>query len=358
MQDPGSEEPRADDAGLTARPTSPREIVSTVLTLLRAHYVFPDRAEQAATAVQEKMAAGDYDELDEITLASRLTDDLYEVCRDKHLRVRAGGGPGPGPARPGKAPAGPPNGQDHGEPADHEERVLAMRQRGRLDNFGIHRVERLAGNVGYLDIRRVPVPEFAGPAIGAAMELVAGSYALIIDLRRNGGGSPDGVVFWCSHLLRDSKTHLNDIFDADTGETRQFWSLGHLQAPRYLDRPVYLLTSGRTFSGGEDFAYTLQALGRAVVIGESTGGGAHPTRGYPVSDAIHVGIPHARSINPVTGTNWEGSGVTPDVAVPEEQARDVAYRRALQHVLSIDAPPPIADEAREALDALPPDPPD
>jgi Peptidase family S41/N-terminal domain of Peptidase_S41 in eukaryotic IRBP len=330
-----------------------REIVSTALGLLRAHYVFPDRAEQAAAAVEAKMAAGDYDGLDEDTLASRLTADLYEVCGDKHLKVRPGGGQ----ARPSATPAGPPNGQDHGEPADHEERVLTIRRRGRLDNFGIHRVERLPGNVGYLDIRRVPEPEFAGPAISAAMELVAGSYALIIDLRRNGGGSPAGVVFWCSHLLRDSKTHLNDIFDADSGETRQFWSLGHLQAPRYLDRPVYLLASERTFSGGEDFAYTLQALGRAVVIGETTGGGAHPTRGYPVSDTIHIGIPHARSINPVTGTNWEGTGVTPDVAVPQEQARDVAYRRALQHVLTIDAPPPITEEARDALDALPADPP-
>ena len=338
---------------------SPREIVGTALTLLRAHYVFPERAEQAATAVQEKIDAGDYDQLDEITLARRLTDDLYQVCGDKHLNVRLGGrGPGrDGPARPGAAP-GAPNGQDHGEPADHEERVLAIRRHGRLDNFGIHRVERLPGNVGYLDIRRVPEPEFAGPAISAAMELVAGTHALIIDLRRNGGGSPDGVVFWCSHLLPAAKTHLNDIFDADTGETRQFWSLSHLQAPRYLDRPVYLLTSGRTFSGGEDFAYTLQALGRGVVIGETTGGGAHPTRGYPVTDALHIGIPHARSINPVTGTNWEGTGVTPDVAVPQEQARDVAYRRGLQHVLTADAPPRIADEAREALGELPPGPPD
>jgi hypothetical protein len=350
----------ADDAALTASRPSPREIVTTALALLRSHYVFPDRAERAAAIVEAKLAAGDYDGLDEFTLASRLTADLYEVCEDKHLKVRLGGGPGPGrdgPGHPGPAPAAGPNGQDKGEPADHEERVLAMRRRGRLDNFGIHRVERLPGNVGYLDIRRVPAPEFAGPAISAAMELVAGTYALIIDLRRNGGGSPDGVVLWCSHLLRDSKTHLNDIFDADTGETRQFWSLGHLQAPRYLDRPVYALTSDRTFSGGEDFCYTLQALGRGVVIGETTGGGAHPTRGYPVSDAIHIGIPHARSINPVTGTNWEGTGVAPDVAVPQEQARDVAYRRALQHVLTIDAPPPIAEEAREALHSLPPDPP-
>jgi hypothetical protein len=356
---PADDAAAPDEAAPGQRPST-QEIVSTALTLLRAHYVFPDRAGQAAAVIEEKLAAGDYAGLDDEALASRLTDDLYEVCSDKHLKVRVGGGPRPGrdgPGRPGAVPAGLPNGKDHGEPADHEERVLAMRRRGRLDNFGIHRVERLPGNVGYLDVRRVAMPEFAGPAISAAMELVAGSYALIIDLRRNGGGSPDGVVLWCSHLLRDSKTHLNDIFDADTGETRQFWSLGHLQAPRYLDRPVYLLTSSRTFSGGEDFAYTLQALERAVVIGESTGGGAHPTRGYPVSDTIHIGIPHARSINPVTGTNWEGTGVTPDVAVPAEQARDVAYRRALEHVLTTDAPPPIADEAREALDGLPPGPP-
>ena len=228
-----------------------------------------------------------------------------------------------------------------------------MRQRGRLDNFGIHRVERLDGNIGYLDIRRVPVPAFAGQAITAAMELVAGTFALIIDLRRNGGGSPDGVVFWCSYLFPNPPTHFNDIFHADTGETRQFWSLDYVPGSRYLNRPVYVLTSSRTFSGGEDFCYTLQALGRAVVIGETTGGGAHPTRGFPISAAVHIAIPFARSINPVTGTNWEGTGVVPDIAVPEAEARDVAYGKALQHVLSIDVPPPIADEARDALAALP-----
>jgi C-terminal processing protease CtpA/Prc len=114
-----------------------------------------------------------------------------------------------------------------------------------------------------------------------------------------------------------------------------------------------VLTSGRTFSGGEDFAYTLQALGRATVVGEPTGGGAHPTRGFPISAAVHIGVPFARSVNPVTGTNWQGTGVVPDVAVPEAQARDVAYTRALEQVLAMeDVPPPIADEAREALSAL------
>ena len=228
-----------------------------------------------------------------------------------------------------------------------------MRRMGRLDNFGIRRVERLDGNVGYIDLRRMAVAANAGPAITAAMELVAGTYALIIDLRQNHGGAPEGVVFWCSYLLDERPTHLNDIFHADTGETRQFWALPYVPGTRYTERPVYVLTSGHTFSGGEDFAYTLQALGRATVVGETTGGGAHPTRGFPISAAVHIGIPFARSVNPVTGTNWQGTGVVPDVAVPEAQALDTAYAQALEHVLGLDdVPPPILDEAREALTAL------
>jgi hypothetical protein len=358
-------------------PMSTREIVATALDLLRANYVFPDVAERAATAVETRLAAGAYDDLGQEALAELLTSDLNEICDDKHLRVRARGprpdGPGPGgpppdgPGQGGPGPRGPgpggpgprrrggpgprPGGE---EPEDHEARVLAMRRMGRLDNFGIRRAERLDGNIGYLDLRRVPVPAIAGPAMAAAMELIAGTYALIIDLRRNGGGAPDGVVFWCSYLFDDHPTHLNDIFRADTGETRQFWTLPYVPGPRYLDRPVYVLSSERTFSGGEDFAYTLQALGRAEVIGETTGGGAHPTRVFPITAEVHIGVPFARSVNPVTGTNWQGTGVVPDVAVPADEARDVAYARALRHVLAMeDVPPPIADEAREALDGLP-----
>jgi hypothetical protein len=347
-------------------PMSGREIVTVALELLRANYVFPEVAERAATAVETRLAAGEYDDLDEPALAELLTGHLNEICDDKHLRVRAGDGPGrrpgpgpgpgsPGPGGPGPRRAGGPGPRPGGEePQDHEARVLAMRRMGRLDNFGIHRVERLDGNIGYLDLRRVPVPAIAGPAMAAAMELVAGTYALIIDLRRNGGGAPDGVVFWCSYLFDDHPTHLNDIFRADTGETRQFWTLPYVPGPRYLDRPVYVLSSERTFSGGEDFAYTLQALGRAEVIGETTGGGAHPTRVFPITAAVRIGVPFARSVNPVTGTNWQGVGVVPDLAVPEAEARDVAYARALRHVLAMeDVPPPIEDEAREALDGLP-----
>jgi hypothetical protein len=382
FDDPGETMPRItmpDDGSLAAEQMSGREIVTTALSLLRANYVFPEVAEQAATAVEARLAAGEYDNLDEITLTELLTSQLQEVTGDKHLRMGLGGGPPPGPGpggpgprpgRPGPGPEGPgpgpgprPRGPGHGpgpgpgadetEPGNHEARRLAMRQRGRLDNFGIRRVERLDGNVGYLDLRRVAMAANAGPAVAAAMELVAGTYALIFDLRHNGGGAPDGVALWCSYLLTEEPTHLNDIFHADTGETRQFWSLPYVPGTRYVDRPVYVLTSSHTFSGGEELCYNLQALGRAGLIGETTGGGAHPTRGFPISSAVMIGIPFARSVNPVTGTNWQGTGVIPDVAVPEADAYDVAYAKALRHVLALDdVPPPFEHQARDALARL------
>jgi hypothetical protein len=374
-----------DDPARPDEPLPTAEIVAAVARHLRASYVFPDAAERAAAVLEQRLTAGNYEGLDEAALAELLTSQLYEQCGDKHLRVRALSGPdgpgrpprdGPGPGQPGPRPGpgrpGPRRGPGRMRPPEWpgpRERWRPGRDQHpefRPLNFGIFRVERLAGNIGYLDLHMVADPRRAGTAIAAAMELVAGTYALIIDLRKNGGGSVQGAVLWCSYLFEGGDTHLNDVYHGDTGETRQLWSLPHVPGARYLDRPVYVLTSGRTFSGGEDIAYTLQAQGRAQVIGETTGGGAHPTQTMLISATMAISVPNARSINPVTGTNWEGTGVVPDVAAPADQAYDVAYRLALQHVLAeADAepadeesefppavPPPVADEAREALAAL------
>jgi C-terminal processing protease CtpA/Prc len=309
---------------------SPKPLVEAALELLTAKYVFPDRAKDAAAAIRERLAAGEYDGLDESSLAERLTGTLYDLCADRHLRVRV---------------------REEGmrDQLTDAELTAAYREQSRLGNYGIASVRRLDGNVGYLDLHGVADPVVAGRAIGAAMELVAHTHALIVDLRKNRGGTPDGVQLWHSHLFPDSDTHLNDIFHADTGETRQYWTLAHVPGPRYLDRPVYLLTSAFTFSAGEEFAYNLKALRRATLIGETTRGGAHPTDVFPITPTLEITVPVARSINPITGTNWEGTGVEPDVAVPADEAFDVAYRTALEHVLTVDTSPAVLAEARAAL---------
>ncbi len=311
----------------------PHTRVERAVALLCEHYVFPERAAAAATDVRARLAAGEYDGLDEPALAEALTARLAAHCADRHLQVRV-------------------RDAQQRESLSAEAAQALWRERLRLANHGVARVERLDGNIGYLDLRLVTEAAGGGRAIAAAMELVAHTGALLIDLRRNRGGSPDGVIFWTSYLFPDGQTHLNSITSAATGVTRQYWSLAYLPGERYLDRPVYVLTSGSTFSAGEEFCYNLQAQGRAVLVGETTRGGAHPTDAFPITPTLEIRVPTARSVNPVTGTNWEGTGVAPDLPVPAEQAYAVAYRAALEHVLASSDSAMVRDEAREALAGL------
>ncbi|MEV4510630.1 S41 family peptidase [Dactylosporangium sp. NPDC049525] len=309
------------------------QLLKTALDLVRQHYIFPETAASVIAAVEARTAAGDYDGLDDETLAARVTELFLATSGDKHLRLLV------------RSP-------DHRAATTESETEAAWAEAQRLGNHHIAAVQRLDGNVGYIDLRGVASPGDGGTAIVAAMELVTHTGALIFDLRRNKGGDPEGVQLWNSYLFPDSDTHLNDIYDGDTTRTRQFWVLPYVPGRRYLDRPVYVLTSSFTFSGGEEFAYNLKALRRATLIGEATRGGAHPTARFPVSATLEVAVPHARSINPVTGTNWEGAGVEPDIAMPAGEALQVAYRLALEHVVTTDTSQAVLAEAREALSAF------
>ena len=309
------------------------DVLEEALAVLCANYIFPEKAAEAAAAIRARRAGGEYAGLDEEALAERVTTDLFAVCADKHLRIRAR------------------NPFLVGEMTD-DERGAAWLAHMRLINNGIARVERLDGNVGYLDLRSLVNPGAGAPAITAAMELVSHTHALIIDLRRNGGGSPEGVIYWNSYLFPDSNTHLNDIYDGASGETRQYWSLSYLPGERYLDRPVYVLSSAETFSGGEEFCYNLKVRRRATLIGETTRGGAHPSNAFSISSTLEISVPYARSVNPVTGTNWEGTGVEPDIAVPAAEAYSLAYEMALRHVLTTGTSPAVLAEARATLATL------
>ncbi|AGZ41947.1 S41 family peptidase [Actinoplanes friuliensis] len=306
-------------------------VIDDALALLTTRYIFPEKAQAAAVAIRRRQEAGEYDGLDEEKLAERLTAELFEVCADKHLRVRT---------RPPEMHAS----------LTEAELITAYKESVRTANYGIARVERLDGNIGYLDLRQIADASVGGRAIAAAMELVSHTEALILDLRRNRGGSPNGVTFWLSYLFADDMTHLNNIYDGESGGTRQFWSLAYLPGERYPDRPVWVLISDVTFSAGEEFCYNLQVLERATLIGRTTRGGAHPTQFFPLTPTLEITVPTARSVNPMTGGNWEGTGVVPDVDVPAEEAFDIAYRRALDHVLTTTAPATVLAEARAALE--------
>lgn len=292
-----------------------KAVIDGVLEKVVANYVFPDVGKKMAEAVRARQERKEYDSITSgKQLAETLTKHLREVSNDKHLGVRFFSEP-------------PPKGSSGGPSADEEKR---MRERLALRNFGFKKVERLGeGGVGLLELEGFMPAEMIGDTAAAAMGFLANNEAVIVDLRKNGGGSPDAVILLCSYFF-DESTHLNSIYNRTADTTRQYWSHPVVPGKKLIGKDVYVLTSGRTFSAAEEFTYNLQSQKRATIVGETTGGGAHPTRGFPVTDHFGVGVPNARSVNPVTKTNWEGTGVKPDVAVPADLALHTAHLMALK----------------------------
>jgi hypothetical protein len=212
---------------------------------------------------------------------------------------------------------------------------------------GVVRADKLAGDIGYIEVVGFPPPGAFKPVLDRAMAGLAGSKALVIDVRRNGGGSPPAVAYLVSYLIAaDQRTHINDIVGRTAGTT-EFTTISSYSEPTpvsFAGVPVYVLTSGYTFSGGEEFAYDVKALKLATLVGELTGGGANPTGGVPLPNGLNASIPFGRAENPVTGTNWEGHGVDPDVAVPAADALKVALER-LGHA-------PVADIAEASAERV------
>lgn len=297
-----------------------RAVVESTIREMNALYVFPDAAKQVEAALRAQLKAGTFEGAATAgAFAERLTESLQAVTRDKHIRVRHS----PTPLEDRQA--------DRAPTASEREAYLKSEQ---ARNFGVEKVERLPGNIGYIDLRGFAPAEWAGDAIAAAMNLVAHSRALIVDLRRNGGGDPATVALMTSYLFAE-RTHLNDMFWRENNRVEQFWTQDWVPGKRFdPKKPVYVLTSKRTFSGGEEFSYNLKNLKRATLVGETTGGGAHPGDIVKVATHFHVFIPTGRAINPISKTNWEGTGVEPDVKVPADDALRTAQLLALPAIVA------------------------
>jgi hypothetical protein len=311
-------------------------VVENVISALDRAYVFPEKAREMGAALRQRVRRREYDAVTSSrAFADSLTSHLQAVSRDKHLRVRFS----PEPIPP----------EDTTQRRETPEQLALRRDRARVNNFGFEKVERLAGNVGYLEIRGFADPAIASETAVAAMNFLANADALIIDLRRNGGGSP-GMVQLVSSYLFDESTHLNSLYFRPADRTSQFWTLPYVPGRRFgQEKPVYVLTSERTFSAAEEFSYNLQNLKRATIVGDTTGGGAHPGGVRRVGDHFGVFVPSGRAISPVTNTNWEGTGVRPDVAVPTAHALQTAYVDALGKVLEKTTAPELRRQLQDVI---------
>lgn len=298
--------PGASIAALRIDAATRARVIAGAVAQLDSLYVFPAVGTRVGDSLRARLAHGAYDAYGNgMSFAMRLSEDLRTLGGDKHLRMEYIV-PEPLAATASSASR-----------VNEEQRVRAW-----MDdvNCGFVRAERLAGNVGYLKLDMFAPVELCGATASAAMNFLAATRALIVDLRENGGGDPDMVAYISSYLL-GRRTHLNDLWTRRTGETMEFWSHDSVPGRRFGgDKPVYVLTSGQTFSAGEEFAYNLKNLKRATIVGEASGGGAHPVWGRWLGDQFMIGVPSARAINPITHTNWEGTGVEPDVKVPGEEA--------------------------------------
>ncbi|GGJ28512.1 S41 family peptidase [Deinococcus roseus] len=299
-------------------PESIASIIHTAADRLQSHYVFPDRGEQIAADLKAHVQQGRFQDCQTPEeFAKQVTAVLLEVSADRHIRMRY-------------HPAGAP--ELNFDPPSPEV-VKWLKEEQRLSNYGFYKVERLNGNVGYLDLRAFAAAAFAAETAIAAMQFLAHTDAVIIDLRNNGGGDPEMIQLISTYLFEEV-THLNNFYFRPADQTHQTWTLPYVPGKRLLHQPVYLLTSNYTFSAAEEFTYNLKNLKRATIVGETTGGGAHPGGSVKVHEHFTVFVPTGRAINPISGTNWEGTGVEPDVQLPADQAFDHAYQDALQKVLN------------------------
>jgi retinol-binding protein 3 len=319
----------------TAQQVQPLDAAAKAATVdllaqrLSDKYIFADEGNKMAAAVRDHLRKGDYEKAatDE-EFAALLTTHIQAAHPDKHLSIRY---------IPNALPDRPRPSLNQAIPAEVRQRMTEV---GQYLNFSFEKVERLPGNVMYLKLNGFFEAETGKAAATAAMNLGAHGNAMIIDLRENRGGDPRMVAYLASYLLGDKKVHLSDIYFRADNETNSFWSDPAVPGARFgAEKPVYVLTSGDTFSAAEDFTYNLQAIKRITVVGETTGGGAHPIQPFRIGTNLVAVIPVGRSINLITKGDWEGTGVKPDVAIPADKALAKANALALRQVLpKIDNP--------------------
>jgi hypothetical protein len=284
---------------------------------------------QAKTGVYRKLKEGE-------AFAAALQSDLQTIGHDPHFRVRYS---------PGGVPLLPTSWESTPERRAELRPIYATAY-----NNGFTSTSRLEGNIGYIDINSIPDTEYIKDTAAAVLTFVTHTDALILDLRRARGGEPRGIAYLLSYFLGERVRTFDMVTRA---EKKSYFTEAELPAPRYgANKPIFVLTSKDTFSGGEALAYCLQVSKRARTVGERTRGGSTAAMPVKVSEHFDVAIPAMATVSAVTGGNWNNVGVIPDVEAPADQAQDVAYRLALEHALANERDPARQERLRSRIKAL------
>lgn len=313
----GPDEP---DTPITAKEKA--AVIESLAVAVRDRYVFPEKGAELAKILRRRHANKEYDR---ITSSKEFADSLLAhmqaYTNDRHMRVHYRHEPFPV--------------RDDREDGPHDAERARQLEENRVRNFGFERVERLAGNVGYLDLRMFAGLPEAQPTAIAAMNFLAHTDAIIVDLRRNGGGSPGMIATLLTYFVEPgARLHINDFYEREGNRTVQFHTASYVPGPRLAGKPLYVLTSNRTGSAAEEFAYDVQTHELGTLVGAVTAGAANPGGLFRLSEHLAAFIATGRAINPVTKTNWEGVGVKPDRAVAPEAARREAHVAALEKLMA------------------------
>ncbi|WLT30797.1 S41 family peptidase [Geothrix sp. PMB-07] len=312
-----------------------QQVLATLQRDIRANYILPEVGEKTLAAIQAREAQGAYAALPTLeAFAEALQKDLIAASKDVHFSVTV---------EPDFKP----------EPENHiatAEEIEASRKHYLGYGYGIFNVDRLPGRVGYLDLRGFGPSEFMRRGYEAAFTLLEGTHALILDLREHTGGDPESMTYFVSHFFAEGDTRqLVSLHYRAKNETRQYWTTA--TTTRYT-RPVYVLISPKTLSGGEACAYELQAQRRAKLVGEVTNGGANPCDPFPMGYDLVAYIPTGQAIHPITHTSWEQVGVKPDVQAPAADALKVAHAAILRDLIAQATDPERRKELQESLDRV------
>ncbi len=285
-----------------------KSVLQKIGNLIESKYVLAEKAKKYAAEFKKMVKAGTYAPITEPKeFADRITADLQAITHDPHVSLR-------------KIEAG-----DIGEKAEGAlHHPVRFHRLSIKENKGFHKLEWINGHIGYLDIRRFYAIGQARDMVTAAMKFLENADAIIIDVRENGGGSGD----YLSSFFLPFPTQLTSCYYREGDYTAELWTDNEMGGKPLTDVPLFLLIGKNTFSAAEAFAYDLQVRKRAVLIGEPTKGGAHAIDLFKIDDQFEINISTARAVNPVTGTNWEGTGVIPDIRVAPEKALDTAIELA------------------------------